>query len=120
MDIEPQTPEKKAAYDIDTSELEERAKTAFRAYRIEIYRILPNDCLLKPHGGLHPQMLAFDSRLLRRKWIYRQDICSLCALTACPWHDDVSHRILRGLKIIFLQKIFRRSFLRRVFKNSSS
>ncbi|MDP3963104.1 MAG: hypothetical protein Q8Q39_01270 [bacterium] len=101
--------------DQNSCETEEAAKAGFRAYRRQVYHLLPDDCLLKPRGWLSVPMLAFDPRLLRKKWIGQQDICSLCMFSACPWNKAVTHRTLRGFKIFLLQKLFRSWFITNIF-----
>ena len=78
----------------------------------EIYKILPENCLLKFVDGLAPCMLGLMNAFFLEKHFYiRDDVCLQCSIEPCPWHDKISHRWLRTLKIEVL------GFLARFLKN---
>ena len=82
-----------------------------------IFKILPNDCLLRPGAGLNecrvvdPEMLAISSSI-PKQLLGRKDICMLCRTTVCPWNSKVGPewaRWFRALKVYLLGKLFHNS-----------
>jgi len=82
-----------------------------------IFKILPQDCLLRPGTGLNevrvidPEMLVISPSIPRR-FLDRRDVCMLCRTTICPWNSKVGPewaQWFRAWKIYLLGKIFRNS-----------
>lgn len=90
--------------DIDPDELEKIAVEKFRALRKELYKLLPQDCLLKPRKVLTSEMVGMiDIEFVQKGLIEKKDICSVCRETACP-NNEVSDRQDRILKIELLNE----------------
>lgn len=96
-----------------------------------LFKILPEDCMLKPGKGLakeseegliEPGMTAI-SPSIPRQFLYRKDICMLCRTTVCHWNSKVGPEWVqwfRAWKIYLLSKIFRDSnanFVRNLNEN---
>ncbi|MBI2057999.1 MAG: hypothetical protein HYT63_03415 [Candidatus Yanofskybacteria bacterium] len=97
--------------------LRELAEAEVTRLKELIFRILPEDCLLRPGTGLNevgvidPDMLAI-SPSIPKQFLDRRDICMLCRTTVCPWNSKVGPewaQWFRALKIYLLGRIFRNS-----------
>lgn len=77
----------------------EKVITAFRELRNALYRILPEECPLKPHRALDPQMFMLSPELAKRGRLDREDICLFCRNTLCPYNSQVSKRTRRFLRL---------------------
>ena len=78
--------------DISPEELEEIVVSEFRKLRASLYKLLPEDCLLKPRKVLTGTMVSlFDEYTLSQGLIAREDICALCNENTCPHHTISDH-----------------------------
>jgi hypothetical protein len=97
---------------IADEKLRQLVEEAFNRLKDGIYEILPESCPLKSGDGLAPSMLGLINAFFLKEHFYiRDDVCLQCGIELCPWHDKVSHRWLRVLKVKVL------GFLARFFKN---
>jgi len=87
--------------DISPEEFEELVVAEFRRLRSSLYKLLPEDCLLKPRKVLTGTMASLlDEYMLSQGLIAKEDICALCSEVACP-HHTISDSEARINKINF-------------------
>jgi len=87
----------------DDKKFIENVKTWFRDLRKSLFEILPADCILKKRNNLDKRMMGmFNTKMVQKKLLVRDDICLMCNIDICPWNSKVSYRFLRYIRIIIL------------------
>lgn len=90
--------------DVGVKRLKEIAAERFRILRLEIYKLLPQRCLLKPRNVLTGNMVVLlDTEYVKQGLVEPKDICSLCLEARCPYYN-INDRAARISKLELLSK----------------